>query len=94
MKQTKFTWIAGTALGLALVIGGCEKKSEDISPPATTISCPASAAATSVRGTVRVPRVLRTPEQPGRLKDRSLTRQKLPRRDDASSGDEPRAVNI
>jgi len=36
MKQAKFTWIAGTALGLALVIGGCEKKSEDVSPPATS----------------------------------------------------------
>jgi len=36
MKQAKFTWIAGTALGLALVIGGCEKKSQDISPPATS----------------------------------------------------------
>lgn len=36
MKQGKFTWMACSTLGLALVIGGCQKKSEDVAPPATS----------------------------------------------------------
>jgi hypothetical protein len=35
-----FAWIAGTTLGLALVLGGCEKKSEEPVPPPATSQAP------------------------------------------------------
>jgi hypothetical protein len=40
MKHSRLTWIAGTTLGLALVIGGCEKKSEELAPPPATSQAP------------------------------------------------------
>ena len=36
MNKLTLTWIAGSALGVALVIGGCEKKTEEVAPPATS----------------------------------------------------------
>jgi len=41
MNRTKLTWLACSALGLALVIGGCEKKSEEVAPPPATSQAPA-----------------------------------------------------
>jgi hypothetical protein len=39
--NTKLIWLAGATLGLALSLGGCEKKSEE--PPASVGSAPAPA---------------------------------------------------
>ena len=36
MKHKAFTWFAGSLLGLALITGGCERKSEQSSAPATS----------------------------------------------------------
>ena len=41
MKNTKLIWIGGACLGLALSLGGCEKKSEE--PPASVGSAPTPA---------------------------------------------------
>jgi hypothetical protein len=38
-NNTKLIWLAGATLGLALSLGGCEKKSEG--PPASVGSAPA-----------------------------------------------------
>lgn len=40
-NNTKLFWLAGATLGLALSLGGCEKKSEE--PPASVGSAPAPA---------------------------------------------------
>ncbi len=40
-NNTKLIWLAGATLGLALSLGGCEKKSEE--PPASVGSAPAPA---------------------------------------------------
>jgi hypothetical protein len=50
-NNTKLIWLAGATLGLALSLGGCDKKSEE--PPASVGSAPAPAPEKS------------TPDQPG-----------------------------
>jgi hypothetical protein len=52
-NNTKLIWLAGATLGLALSLGGCEKKSEE--PPASVGSAPAPAPAPEKS----------TPDQPG-----------------------------
>lgn len=42
MKNTKFIWIAGTALGLALSLGACDKKSDE-TPQSSVGSAPSPA---------------------------------------------------